>query len=95
VSVVFPTQYIAHDLREFVEVLRKLSINSLYYHVFEAKLRLKRGDNDFSLWIDDSLGEKGLAESLSRLNPYNYTLEDLRTIIIREVERHLLDEKMK
>ncbi|MDO9028002.1 MAG: DUF5752 family protein, partial [Candidatus Roizmanbacteria bacterium] len=29
VSVILPTPYIAHDLREFVEVLRKVSINSL------------------------------------------------------------------
>ena len=57
VSVILPTPYVAHDLREFVETLRKISLGSLYFHVFESRLRLGRGLNDFSIWMKDSLGE--------------------------------------
>ena len=32
-SFILPTPYIAHDLREFVEVLRQISLNSLSYHI--------------------------------------------------------------
>jgi hypothetical protein len=84
-----PTPYIAHDLREFVEVLRQVSLNSLSYHIFEARLRLKRGVNDFSIWIEDCLGDKDLADRLAYLDPYNYTLESLRSTIIQLIEKRI------
>src|SRR4030042_600608 len=90
VSVVLTTPYIAHDLREFVEALRKVSINSLYFHIFESRLRLHRGVNDFSIWLQDSLDERELADKIAALDPYNYTIEDLRSRII-----HLIEERIK
>ena len=89
ISVVLPTPYVAHDLREFVEVLRKVSIDSLSYHIFEARIRLQRGVNDFSIWIEDCLGDKDLADKLAYLDPYNYTLEGLRSTIIQLVEKRI------
>ena len=89
ISVVLPTSYVAHNLREFVGILRRISMRSLYFHIFEARLRLQRGTNDLSLWLDDSLGEKELAEQITRLDPYNYTMENLREIIIRLCEKKL------
>ena len=89
ISVVLPTPYIAHDLQEFVSILRKVSIGSLYFHIFEARLRLHRRTNDFSVWFEDCLGEKELAEQITRLDPYNYTMENLREIIIQACEKRL------
>jgi len=89
IGVVLPTPYVAHNLREFVGILRRISTDSLYFHIFEARLRLHRGTNDFSLWFEDSLGEKELAEAVSRLDPYNYTLENLREMIIQLCEKRL------
>ena len=37
-SIISPTHYIAHDLREFIESLRKINLDSLYYHVFGIKI---------------------------------------------------------
>ncbi len=88
VSVVFPTAYTATDLREFVEALRKISLNSLYYHIFESRLRLGRGQNDFSIWLRDSLGESELADEIARLDPYTYTLEGLKSRLVQLIERH-------
>src|SRR3990172_13428820 len=48
---VFPTTYVAQNLAEFAEMLERVSINSLYYHMFDAKLRLEHGENDFSRWF--------------------------------------------
>jgi hypothetical protein len=67
-------------------VLKKITVDSIYYHMFEARLRLERGQNDFSLWLDTSLGEKRIAEEISRLDPYTRTLDNLRTTIIGIVE---------
>jgi small-conductance mechanosensitive channel len=89
ISVVLPTPYVAHDLQEFVSILRRVSIGSLYFHIFEARLRLQRRTNDFSLWFEDCLGEKELAEQITRLDPYNYTMENLREIIIQACEKRL------
>ncbi|MBI4691510.1 MAG: mechanosensitive ion channel [Nitrospirae bacterium] len=89
VSVVLTTSYIARDLREFVESLRNVSINSLYFHIFESRLRLHRGVNDFSIWLQDSLDERELADEIAALDPYNYTIEGLRSLIIQLIEKRI------
>jgi len=89
ISVVLPTPYVAHDLREFVEALRKVSRHSLYFHIFEAKLRLGKGLNDFSFWMEHSLNEKELAETIAKLDPYTYTLEGLRSSLIQLIEKRI------
>jgi hypothetical protein len=88
-SFILPTPYTAHNLREFVEILRKVTIDSIYFHIYEARLRLQRGTNDFSIWIADSLGEKDLAEKISGIDPYVYTLESLRSKIIEQTEAYI------
>lgn len=89
VSIILPLPYLTHDLREFVEVLRNVSHGSLYFHVFESRLRLGRGLNDFSAWIEDDLDEPELADSIAHLDPYNYTLEGLRSSLIQQIEKHI------
>lgn len=88
-SFVFPTAHEASTLEEFAQGLRQVSINSLYHHIFEARLRLERGVNDFSNWLELELGEKELARQLASLDPYTQTLEALRQEILRKVERRL------
>lgn len=89
VSFVFPTNYIVHDLKELAEVLRKIAIDSIYFHIFDARLRLGRNANDFSNWIRNSVADEKLADEISKLDPYTYTLEELRAMIIQLVERRL------
>lgn len=89
VSVTIPTAYVVHDLREFVEALRKISLGSLFLHVFDARLRLGKGLNDFSIWMQDSLDETELAEEIARLDPYTYTLEGLRSALIQLIEKRI------
>lgn len=89
-TFILPTPYQAHDLKEFRDVLQKVSINSIYFHFFEARLRLERGDNDFSNWFGE-IGQKELAEEISRLDPYTITLEGLRRKIIQRVSQYVKD----
>lgn len=86
-SFVLPLPYVAHNLIEFKLILEKVSIYSLFFHIFEAHLRLGRAENDFSNWFR-GLGKVELAEEVSRLDPYTYTLEGLRKRIINLVEKH-------
>jgi small-conductance mechanosensitive channel len=89
VSLVISTPYVANDLREFVEALRKISLGSLYFHVFESRLRLGRGLNDFTIWLQDSLKETELGEEIARTDPYTYTLEGLRSTFIQLIEKRI------
>jgi len=88
-SIVVPTRYLASDLREFVEVLRKITIDSLYYHIFESRLRLQKRSNDFSVWIRDSFGEHDLADKIDGLVPYTSTIEAMRSFIIQNIEKRI------
>ena len=89
VSVVLSTPYAARDLREFVEALRKLSLDSLYFHMFEARLRLGKPTNDFSVWLENSMGEPELAQEISRFDPYSYTLEGTRSLLMQLIEKRI------
>lgn len=88
-SFILPTPYWASDLPEFLEAIKKISIQSLYHHIFEARIRLGRGTNDFSLWLEKELDEPALAQSLSRMDPYTQTLEDLRQQVISLIEQRI------
>ena len=89
VSFILPTAYVAYDLRDFTEILKKITIDSIYFHVFEARLRLERGTNDFSFWIESSLGEQELAREIARLDPYTRTLDNLRKTLIHLIEKRI------
>lgn len=89
ISFVIPTNYVVYDLEGFIEVMKKITMDSIYFHIFEARLRLERQANDFSNWIETSIGNKELADEISRLDPYTRTLEDLRKAIIRITERRI------
>jgi uncharacterized protein DUF5752 len=88
-SFVLETPYTARTLEEFAEAIQKISVNSLYHHIFEARLRLERGTNDFSKWLETELGETALAKTIARLDPYTVTLESLRQKILRLVRVRL------
>jgi hypothetical protein len=88
-TFVFPTKYLAHNLREFKECLHRVSIFSIYYHMFESRLRLQQEFGDFSFWLSTSLGEEKLAKEFMKLDPYTQTLENLRQALIRLVAKRL------
>lgn len=88
-SFIFPTQYVAGNLEEFADCLRKVSISSIYFHMFEARLRLERPTNDFSNWLANSLDEKQPAVKIAQLDPYTQTGEGLRATIIKILEKRI------
>lgn len=92
ISFVLPTPYQAHDLAEFMESLSKVTINSLYYHIYESRLRLEQPTNDFSKWME-TLGEKELAAEITRLDPYTHTMEGLRNRLIQLIQKTINKKK--
>lgn len=87
VSFIIPTAHVANNLEEFAGILEKITVNSIYFHVFEARLRLERPTNDFSNWIEDALARSDIADEISNLDPYTHTMEGLRRKIISIVRK--------
>lgn len=92
VSFVIPTNHVSDNLADFVEVMKKITFDSIYFHIFEARVRLERKTNDFSNWIENSLGDEELADELTALDPYTLTLDDLRSAIISIIEKKLFKQ---
>ena len=95
VSFIFQTPYTASDLKEFQAVLQRVTINSIYFHMFEARLRIGQGTNDFSNWLEDSLSEKKLANKIASLDPYTHTMENLRITLIKLIEKRIVESMEK
>ena len=86
-------EYVAKDLKDFAEILEKVTLDSIYFHMFEARLRLDKETNDFSFWLETSLLEGELAQRIKSLDPYTYTMQSLRKKIIEIVGERLKDGK--
>lgn len=77
-----PTGLESRTLTEFREVLASVDASVIYYHTFEAILRLGRRNGDFALWIGEQLDLPELAEKIAHLDPYMTSLEAIRHRII-------------
>jgi len=91
VSFVLPTNHVANNLQEFAEILKTVTLDSIYFHIFEARLRLEKMTNDFSFWIGTSIGDEELAAEIGHLDPYTRTMDDLRKTLIKCVEKKCQD----
>lgn len=80
-SFIMPTGLVAANLTEFFELLPTVSTGSLFFHFFEARLRLGRTTNDFSEWLRGH-GEEDLANAIDVLDPYRTTLDEFRNRIM-------------
>ncbi len=89
VHVILPTSHTARNLEEFASALERVSIHSLYYHLFDTRLRLGRKTNDFSLWVSRELGLTELADDFSRMDLYSQTLEGIREKMLTRIRSEL------
>jgi len=89
VSFVVPTGREASGLAQFLSCMELIGFGSLAFHFFDARLHLERGHNDFSEWLDSTLGERDLARAISQIDPYTHTMEGLRQEVMRLVRARL------
>ena len=89
VGVATPLGFAANTLGEFKDALQKLSHASLNYHFITSRLRLHLQTNDFSHWVENSLGLTNLATQVNRIDIYTNTLDGVRTILTRLIEKEL------
>ena len=86
---IFPTGQVARTLRELADALKEVTANSLYFHLFEARLRLGRSTNDFSAWIERYYGDTALAGRIQLLDPYTRTADGLRNTLVALIEERI------
>jgi len=89
VSVVMPTHYVAWNLEDFCQIIGKIGIRSIHYHLIEARLRLGIHTNDFSHWFRDSLRKERVAQRIEGIDIYLHTLEEIRKIILQHIEEEM------
>lgn len=72
---------IAENERELFDGIKRSSVESVFYHLVDANLRLKKISNDFSEWLSVSCGRDDLADKINRLNFHNYNLTQIKNKI--------------
>lgn len=90
-TFVFPTHCRARTLAEFRDCLQKVSPMSIYFHMFEWRLRGEHPSGDFSNWLSSSLGEDALAQRIAAVDPYTQTIDNLRRRLVRMVEERIAE----
>ena len=73
-----PTGIHASDLNEFIIALKRIDASAIYNHIFEARMRIRKGRSDFSIWLSDVLGLQELTEQVENVDSYMYSLDGLR-----------------
>jgi hypothetical protein len=81
-SFVMPTGMVANDVPQLFDLVARVTDACLYFHFFEARLRLERPTNDFSIWLKRR-GQPRLAQAIDRLNPYETTLTEIKEQIVK------------
>jgi hypothetical protein len=89
IEVTIPHMWEAWTLDEFRHRLEHLSNESFHYHFLVSRLRLGLRTNDFSVWFENELGLKSLAQLTNRIDVYTNTLEGARTKLYTFIDREL------
>jgi hypothetical protein len=89
VTLTFLSGVRAKNLAEFLFGIKYIDSASIYHHFYEARMRLKSGADDYSVWVERALGKKELAAEIRTIDPFMHTLEDIRQHIAEAVEREV------
>ncbi len=76
----------ARNVDELVACLKEVPASSLYYHLFEGRLRTEGGWDDISLWLLGS-GLPRAAERLRDVDIYMASLESCRRLVVELLGR--------
>jgi hypothetical protein len=90
-----PTGLKAKNLQEFIQALKVVDAGAIYNHIFEARLRSERRNNDFAIWIKTALGKHKLSEQIEKLDIYLYSLEAIRNKLLEICQRELKNNKQE
>lgn len=89
ITIVFPVGIKAKNLAEFLTAIKFIDTGCIYYHFYEARMRLGDGIDDFSRWIEDAFEKKELASKIRSIDPFIYNIEEIRRRLLEVVEEEV------
>lgn len=90
VSLVFPSGVKTKNLAEFLVAIEYIDPGSIYYHFYDSRVRLGEGMvDDFSRWIEHSLGRKKIADRIRDIDPFMHSIESIRSHIKEIVNEYV------
>jgi hypothetical protein len=89
VTLIFPEGIRARNLAEFLTAIKHVDADSIYYHFYEARIRLGSGVDDFSRWIEDIFGKTELAEKIRSIDPFMHNIEGIREHLVEAIEEEV------
>ncbi|MBA3071048.1 MAG: hypothetical protein FP829_02610 [Nitrospirae bacterium] len=87
ITLVFPIGITVKNLAELLTAIKYIDAGSIYYHFYEARMRL--GVDDFSKWIEDILEKNELAQKIRTIDPLMHSVEGIRNHIAEAVEEEV------
>jgi len=85
-SVVMSCDRSARNLDEMVAAVADIESSALYFHLFETRFGGGRGrESDFAEWIRTSLGSPELADKIENIDPYMFSLEQVRKVLLKQL----------
>lgn len=90
VTLTSPLGIKAKNLAEFLIAIKYVDAAAIYYHFYEARVRL--GVDDFSKWLEDSLDKKEVAERIRGIDPFMHSIEEIRKHIYEGIEEEVRTE---
>ncbi|MHB8110832.1 MAG: DUF5752 family protein [Syntrophorhabdaceae bacterium] len=85
ITYVFPIGIWARNLAEFMIAMKFIDNGCVYYHFYEARMRVPGSVDDFSAWFEQSLGKKELAEKLHAIDPFMHSTPEIRELIVKVI----------
>ncbi|MEE9182055.1 MAG: DUF5752 family protein [candidate division NC10 bacterium] len=87
-----PTGISVRTLQEFREGLAKVDASAIYYHFYAARIRRNGREGDFPKWIERGLEMPEIAQALRTIDPYMFSLEQLRDRVVQICDTFLIPE---
>lgn len=81
-EVAVPLESAARTLEEFRKCVQDMNGESFYLHFVAPRTRHEMQSNDFSVWLEKSLGLRGLAAKINEIEVMDCTLEGAREKIL-------------
>lgn len=92
ITLVFPIGVKVNNLSEFLTALRHVDAGCIYFHFYEARIRLGKGIDDFSKWFKDVLKRDKLAEKIRTIDPFMHNTDGIKEHIIEMVEEDMITD---
>lgn len=90
ITLTFPVGIRVRNLAEFLIAIKYIDEAAIYYHFYEARIRL--GIDDFSKWLEDSIGKRELSRKIMAIDPFMHNIEGIRGQIINVIEEEVMTE---